>query len=224
MNIIYKIKLYFHLLIYRGIKEKPQYSQNGEDLFLNDFFKNISNGRYIDIGAFHPFRSSNTYKLYKKGWSGINIDISKTTVDLFNIARPNDINLNLAITDKKEKVKIYQNKDMSKWNTINPKWASLYLKNPSFREIDSDTLNNVLEDYNCKSNNFELINIDAEGSELFILKNINFDKYKFKLILTGGQYTKEEQNIVVDLLSSKKYDYLKSISDTDIFINKKYSD
>ena len=38
MNIIYKIKLYFHLLIYRGIKEKPQYSQNGEDLFLNDFF------------------------------------------------------------------------------------------------------------------------------------------------------------------------------------------
>ena len=112
---------------------------------------------------------------------------------------------------------------MSKWNTINAKWASLYLKNPILREVDSDTLNNILENYNFKSNNFHLINIDAEGSELFILKNIDFDKYKFKLILTGGQYTKEEQDEVVKLLNSKNYKYLKSISDTDIFANKNYS-
>ena len=223
MNIIYKIKLYLHLLIYRGLKEKFQYSQNGEDLFLIEYFKGVSKGHYIDIGAFHPFRSSNTYKLYKKGWSGINIDLSKKTIDLFEIARPKDINLNLAVSDKKKKITIYQNKDMSKWNTINAKWASLYLKNPILREVDSDTLNNILENYNFKSNNFHLINIDAEGSELFILKNIDFDKYKFKLILTGGQYTKEEQDEVVKLLNSKNYKYLKSISDTDIFANKNYS-
>ncbi|MBA1337505.1 MAG: Methyltransferase FkbM domain-containing protein [Pelagibacterales bacterium] len=223
MNIIYKIKLYLHLLIYRGLKEKFQYSQNGEDLFLIEYFKDVSKGHYIDIGAFHPFRSSNTYKLYKKGWSGINIDLSKKTIDLFELARPKDINLNLAVSDKKKKITIYQNKDMSKWNTINAKWASMYLKNPILREVDSDTLNNILENYNFKSNNFHLINIDAEGSELSILKNIDFDKYKFKLILTGGQYTEDEQDEVVTLLNSKNYKYLKSISDTDIFANKNYS-
>ena len=222
MKIIYKIKLYLHILLYRGIKEKVQYSINGEDLFLNNYFKDVSKGRYIDIGAFHPFRSSNTYKLYKKGWSGLNIDLSKTSIDLFKLARPNDINLNLVISDKKEETVVYQNKDLSKWNTINPTWASMYLKNPYSKEVCSDTLNNVLKKYNSQSNKFELINIDTEGSEYFILKNIDFDKYKFNLILTGGQYTKKEQDQVLSLLKSKKYNYLKSIADTDIFVNTNY--
>ena len=81
MNIFYKIKLYLQLLRYRGLKERSQYSRWGEDSFLVDYFKNTSNGRYIDIGSFHPFRGSNTYLLYKKGWSGINIDINKISID-----------------------------------------------------------------------------------------------------------------------------------------------
>ena len=107
MNIFYNIKLYLHLLRYKGLKEKLQYSRWGEDSFLINYFKGTSNGRYIDIGAFHPFRGSNTYLLYKKGWSGINIDLNKTSIDLFKLARPNDINLNLAISDANKKIKVY---------------------------------------------------------------------------------------------------------------------
>ena len=69
MNIFYKIKLYLHLLRYRGLKEKLHYSRWGEDSFLINYFKDTSSGRYIDIGAFHPFRGSNTHLLYKKGWT-----------------------------------------------------------------------------------------------------------------------------------------------------------
>ena len=93
---------------------------NGEDLFLHNYFKDVPKGRYIDIGAFHPFRSSNTFKLYKKGWSGFNIDLSKSSIDLFKLARPNDINLNLVISDKKEETIVYQNKDLSKLFETSP--------------------------------------------------------------------------------------------------------
>jgi len=224
MNIFYNIKLYLHLLRYRGLKEKLQYSRWGEDSFLINYFKNTSNGRYIDIGAFHPFRGSNTYLLYKKGWSGINIDLNKTSIDLFKLARPNDINLNLAISDANKKIKVYQTKDLGKMNTIDPKFASIFLKNYHVRESCSYNLNDILYKYNASKNNrFELIDIDVEGSEYQILENLNFNKYSFKLILVethiGNLHFKQQSDKIHTLLKSKNYNYLKKFGETAVYEN-----
>ena len=224
MNIFYNIKLYLHLLRYRGLKEKLQYSRWGEDSFLINYFKDTSNGRYIDIGAFHPFRGSNTYLLYKKGWSGINIDLNKTSIDLFKLARPNDINLNLAISDANKKIKVYQTKDLGKMNTIDPKFASFFLKNYHVRESCSYNLNDILYKYNASKNNrFELIDIDVEGSEYQILKNLNFNKYSFKLILVethiGYLHFKQQSDKIHTLLKSKNYNYLKKFGETTVYEN-----
>ena len=224
MNIFYNIKLYLHLLRYRGLKEKLQYSRWGEDSFLINYFKDTSNGRYIDIGAFHPFRGSNTYLLYKKGWSGINIDLNKTSIDLFKLARPNDINLNLAISDTNKKIKIYQTKDLGKMNTINLKFASFFLKNYHVKESRSYNLNDILCKYNTNKNNrFELIDIDVEGSEYQILKSLNFKKYSFKLILVETHIFnldfKQESDKIHILLKSKNYNYLKNFGETSVYEN-----
>ena len=224
MNIFYNIKLYLHLLRYRGLKEKLQYSRWGEDSFLINYFKDTSNGRYIDIGAFHPFRGSNTYLLYKKGWSGINIDLNKTSIDLFKLARPNDINLNLAISDANKKIKVYQTKDLGKMNTINLKFASFFLKNYHVRESRSYDLNDILYKYNANKNNrFELIDIDVEGSEYQILKSLNFKKYSFKLILVETHIFnldfKQESDKIHILLKSKNYNYLKHFGETSVYEN-----
>ena len=224
MNIFYNIKLYLHLLRYRGLKEKLQYSRWGEDSFLINYFKDTSNGRYIDIGAFHPFRGSNTYLLYKKGWSGINIDLNKTSIDLFKLARPNDINLNLAISDANKKIKVYQTKDLGKMNTIDPKFASFFLKNYHVRESCSYNLNDILYKYNARKNNrFELIDIDVEGSEYQILENLNFNKYSFKLILVethiGYLHFKQQSDKIHTLLKSKNYNYLKKFGETTVYEN-----
>ena len=224
MNILYKIKLYLQLLRYRGLKERSQYSRWGEDSFLVDYFKNTSNGRYIDIGSFHPFRGSNTYLLYKKGWSGINIDINKISIDLFKLARPNDINLNLAISDANKKIKVYQTKDLGKMNTINLKFASFFLKNYHVKESRSYNLNDILCKYNTNKNNrFELIDIDVEGSEYQILKSLNFKKYSFKLILVETHIFnldfKQESDKIHILLKSKNYNYLKNFGETSVYEN-----
>ena len=224
MNILYKIKLYLQLLRYRGLKERSQYSRWGEDSFLINYFKDTSNGRYIDIGAFHPFRGSNTYLLYKKGWSGINIDLNKTSIDLFKLARPNDINLNLAISDANKKIKVYQTKDLGKMNTINLKFASFFLKNYHVKESRSYNLNDILCKYNTNKNNrFELIDIDVEGSEYQILKSLNFKKYSFKLILVETHIFnldfKQESDKIHILLKSKNYNYLKNFGETSVYEN-----
>ena len=41
-------------------------------------------GFYVDVGCFHPKKHSNTYLLYKRGWSGINIDVEKTNLHHIN--------------------------------------------------------------------------------------------------------------------------------------------
>ena len=51
------------------------YSQEGEDMVLKRIFDKQTKGFYIDVGAHHPKRFSNTYNFYLKGWKGINIDM-----------------------------------------------------------------------------------------------------------------------------------------------------
>jgi hypothetical protein len=55
---------------YQGIT----FSQEGEDILIPFFLKNEERGIYVDVGAHHPFRFSNTALLYSQGWHGINID------------------------------------------------------------------------------------------------------------------------------------------------------
>ena len=221
MNIIKKFKDYLHLLRYRGLKEKKQYSKCGEDLFLNDYFKNTNQGSYVDIGAFHPYRGSNTHFLHKKGWSGINIDLNKESIDLFKLARPQDINLNLAVSDVKKKIKTYKNKNLGIMNTINPKFASTFLKSFYVKEVFSSTLNDILKKYAANNKKFELIDIDAEGSEHLILKNLDFEKYQFKLILVEShkfnEYFAKETEKVHKLLTSKNYSFLKQLGETSVY-------
>ena len=118
-KLTYKIYLYYNLYIRnKSYFKRTQYSQWGEDIYINEFFKDKEEGIYLDIGCFHPVMYSNTNLLYQKGWSGINIDLNQTTIDLFNIARSKDINLCRVIGDEEKMVKVYFDGHFSPVNTI----------------------------------------------------------------------------------------------------------
>ena len=92
--------MYYELDIKNFRKRINKYhSQYGEDREIGKFFEKKSKGNYFDIGCFQPIRYSNTFYLFKKGWQGTNIDVNKTSIDLFDIARPNDKNICAAISD-----------------------------------------------------------------------------------------------------------------------------
>jgi hypothetical protein len=48
------------------------YAHNFEDVLLDRCFRNVSNGFYIDVGAWDPVVDSVTHHFYEKGWHGIN--------------------------------------------------------------------------------------------------------------------------------------------------------
>src|SRR3989344_4607958 len=94
---------------YRVIKRyfKGSYSQKGEDLMIDKYLNHKKRGFYIDIGASHPTKLSNTKYFYDRGWHGINIEPNPERIKFFFKKRTKDINLNIGIGSKEGKVLFY---------------------------------------------------------------------------------------------------------------------
>lgn len=93
--------LYFKIKFIDGYATNS-YSQEGEDMILRRIFGNQKNGFYVDVGAHHPKRFSNTYYFYKKGWRGINIDAMPGSMKAFDKIRRRDVNIEKPISDQKQ--------------------------------------------------------------------------------------------------------------------------
>jgi hypothetical protein len=162
---------------------RKSYSMFGEDLIVKKFFKNKKNGFYVDVGCYHPIEGNNTYLLLKKGWSGLNVDLNKISIELFKIARKKDDNLQIAISNKTKKIKFYYRKKINMLNTINKNFAKTnFKKGFKIDYVKSKTLNLVLDRSNFKNKKIDFLNLDIEGNEINALKSLNFRKYNPKLI------------------------------------------
>jgi hypothetical protein len=69
--------------------------------------KKKTKGFYIDVGAHHPFRFSNTALFYKKGWQGINIEPDPSLIKNFNKYRTRDINLNFGVANEEKDLNFF---------------------------------------------------------------------------------------------------------------------
>ena len=222
-NWLYKLRLLISLLKYRGFFVKKNYSKNKEDLYLKKIFKNKNKGTYIDIGAYHPYRFSYTYLLHKKGWNGTNVDINKKSIDLFNIARPNDINLNIAIGDINKIQTFYFKNKIHPMNTLNIEFAKRFWSNKTNinkSKIMTHTFNYLIK----KTKKVDLLDIDVEGNEYEVIKKINFKNISFKIILIEhslfNAITKKNTKKIKNLLLKKNYTYIKNFGETSVYINK----
>jgi FkbM family methyltransferase len=187
----------------------------GEDLFIQDYFKNQSKGFYVDVGCYHPLDGNNTQLLYKNGWSGINFDINQYSIKLFNFLRKRDLNIHSGISRKKSKLTMYYRKEINMLNTLDEKIAKIHFRNGyKKKNIQVNTLNSFISKKFNKLNKIDFINIDVEGYELDALKSLNFSTYKPQLICIEIHNTKK--------MYDTNYKYLKSNDVYNYLINKKY--
>jgi FkbM family methyltransferase len=188
---------YYFIKNYRLIKNSKSFSQEDEDLFLIDFFKNQNKGFYVDVGAFHPFRINNTYALYKKGFRGINIDISAISIDLFNFARPDDTNLNLGASNKIENKVFFSKKNLSFHNTFLKSLAESDIQNEPFKKrytIECKPLTKIIDDTKFFNKKIDFLNIDAEGYDYEVLLGLDLEKYSPKIICIEISPLVDEKN------------------------------
>ena len=224
-KISYRIYLYYNLYIrHKGFLQRKRYSQWGEDEFIDQYFKNKEKGIYLDIGCFNPFMYSNTCLLYNKGWSGINIDINPTSIDLFNIARPKDFNICTTINNEEKLFEVYLDDPFSPLNTLDKKFNENLDKSFSTNEkilsVKSKSIDEVINLSGIKKD-IDFINIDVEGSDYKILTQININKLKPKLISIETHNTQglESENFqqIHDYLSKYKFSIYKRVGPTTLF-------
>ena len=164
--------------------KKISYSYGGVDLLILDIFKNQKKGYYLDIGCAHPIKNNNTYLLYRKGWNGINIDLDKENIDLFNSYRKRDFNVIAAVSDKESETDLYFYHNKSALNTISKQNADFQKADiSSIKKIKTQSINKILENSPYKDQKIDFLSVDVEGSELDIFKNFDFNKYSPKVIV-----------------------------------------
>lgn len=131
------------------------YSQDGEDAVLYSYIMDAKNndfkGFYVDIGALHPQRFSNTNIFYEMGWRGINIDATRGSMKKFDELRPRDINIEAVISDVNDEMVHYYEFEEPALNSFDKKLAESYIvrgyKLKKVELLKTSTINNILDQY-----------------------------------------------------------------------------
>lgn len=176
------IKYRLNAFISKGAR--TSYAQSGEDLILDTIFNGVKKGFYVDVGANNPFKQSNTYFFYKKGWSGLNIDALPGSMKAFNAHRKRDINIESAISNHEAVLEYYMfastfYNTFSKEDSEKSKGVSELLE---VRQLKTEKLSDILDKHAIEKVDF--MTIDVEGFDLNVLKSNNWLKYVPSVIIT----------------------------------------
>ena len=159
---------------------KVSWSQGGEDLALLSILKEIKHGKYIDVGAHHPSRFSVTRHLYQEGWSGINIEANESLISEFDKKRTKDVNIAKFVgSSGKRHFHIFSETALS---TSIPEIRDSLVQQSrtlvSSNQVEPISLREIYEKY-FPSVGVDLLAIDAEGSDLDVLKSLVFETLEF---------------------------------------------
>jgi FkbM family methyltransferase len=189
--VVNKIKKLVWRILYNIIKKIPHgkisFSQEGEDLVLARIFDvlGVKKGFFVDIGAHHPFRFSNTYYFYRRGWNGINIDARPGTKKLFDFYRLKDINIECGVGSE-EGVLTYYSFNEPALNTFSYREAEIK-ESGQYKVIDRIqipvfTLKKILDKNLPLEKKIDFMTIDVEGFDHEVICSNDWLKYRPTII------------------------------------------
>lgn len=206
-------------------------SQHKQDEFIVNYFKEKTCGVFVDIGAHDGITLSNTYVLEKElGWSGICVEPMKHEYEKL-IENRSCITYNCAC---------YDHNGIEKFTMLEydgyPDMLSGIAQDITFKhmghilseqriiggvrkviEVPTRLLNEILEEN--KIYDIDFLSVDTEGSELKILKSIDYNKFNIKVIIYENG---EGEPYVRDFLKSINFSFHKRLGIDDAFVNNKF--
>lgn len=191
------------------IYQNFSFSQEGEDLILFHLLGGLYRKNrvfYVDIGAHHPIKWSNTMKFYLNNGSGINIDAMPGSMKAFNRVRPNDINVEAGISEEGGALEYYSFKEGA-YNTFDKESADEAIeKGVILKEkikVNTYPINTILEKYLEDGQHIDFIDIDVEGFDELIVKQLDWNKYNPDYVLIEIFHNKN--NTIEEILNKNNY-------------------
>ena len=220
-NILERISVLVRKMIFysKEIRFHRSYSQFGEDLllqsFLGDKWSWNYKGFWVDIGAHHPSKLSNTKAFSTNGWRGINVDASYDAIAAFNKQRKRDINVNVGI-GLKPGVLDYYRMSSSPMNTFSKEFADNAIKGGialiDVVKVPVITMRELLDKYLPSGQHIDFVSIDCEGLDLSILQSNDWSRYRPDYVLieihTGGQNWEIPNCSITKYLNAQGYEFV----------------
>jgi FkbM family methyltransferase len=151
------------------------YAQNQEDVLLRRALKQIKQGFYVDVGAQDPVLGSVTKTFYDMGWRGINIEPTQEYYQKLVADRPEDINLNIAVSATTGELTLYEFLHTG-LTTSNQDYAEQHHAKGfdySTNVVPCLTLDAVFAQHPVPTVHF--LKIDVEGHEKAVLAGCSFE-------------------------------------------------
>jgi len=201
------------------------YSQQDEDKYIIQYLlKNkITDGTYLEIGACDGLLYSNTKTLEDYfNFTGIliepqerffnNIKNNRSIIKnkLYNCAVTNKNSTTISFIGNNAEAGVENdiNTDLSKFN-----WSKPY-------NVSNKKMKDIL--HNSKFKYIDFMIIDVEGSELSLLKSIDFDFPIFCIIIEAHSGEQEKNKIFGDYLNKHGFTYKERQRGNEVWINHNY--
>jgi FkbM family methyltransferase len=200
------------------------YSQQDEEKYIIQYLlKNkINDGTYLEIGAFDGRSYSNTKTLedhfnftgiliepQERYFSKIKNNRSSIKNELYNCAVTNNDSNTISFIGDNGMGGIENdiNTDLSKHN-----WKSYTVANKQMKDIL----------FKSKLNYIDFMSIDVEGSELSLLKSIDFKFPIFCIIIEAHSWEQDKNKIFGEYLKQNGFTYKERQRGNEIWINHNY--
>ena len=194
-------------------------SQYAQDLFVINELSDKKNGYFVEFGATDGIRWSNSWVLEKKlGWTGILSEPARTWHNALSKNRDCSID-HRCVTDttgqlvefletgnptEKFEVSSPELSSMAKYANSGD-WASKIRVNNSVKyNVETVSLNDLLKFHNAPSH-INYLSIDTEGSEVLILRGLDFKSYSFDTITVEHNRDSVVRKTIHDILTSNGY-------------------
>jgi FkbM family methyltransferase len=160
------------------------YAQNFEDVMLHRAFASSADGFYIDVGAWHPDLHSVTKHFYERGWSGINIEPSRSYYRILAKRRGRDTNMNVAVGSHAGELDFIEvaGSGLSSLRQDAIAHANRHGLFPRRYKVPVVTLQSICEEY-CRGKQISFLKIDVEGSEEDVIESLDWHIYRPILVV-----------------------------------------
>ncbi|MBP9816810.1 MAG: FkbM family methyltransferase [Candidatus Pacebacteria bacterium] len=202
------------------------YSHCGEDVVIDAYFRGKPTGFYVDVGAHHPRRYSNTALLYERGWRGINIDADRQAMNLFRSRRPDDINLCSGVAEHEGTLELHRFSDPAV-NTFSSENAArlrkkAWLDEVAVEQVPVRPLASILATHLPPGTAIDFLNVDVEDLDLEVLRSHDWVAHRPRLVAVEDRFydpRAPQESTTYTYLKDRNYIFLAYIGLTLLFVD-----
>lgn len=203
------------------------YSQEGEDVVLRRILERQSAGFYVDVGAHHPQRFSNTYLFYRQGWRGINIEPNPTAMKLFRRVRRHDINLSVGVAEQEGELTYFMFNEPA-LNTFSEAQASQMATQSGYKIVKKirvavRRLDQLLQENLPEAQTIDFLSVDVEGFDLNVLMSNDWQRYRPHYVVVEAynlSFSTVAQSPTDIFLTREGYELFAKTANTLIYVDR----